>query len=48
VLVYQGALDNAAFGKVDGDGERVGYVEDALADLAAKKPVRKAETKPYG
>lgn len=48
VLVYQGALDNAAFGKVDGDGVRVGYVEDALADLAAEKKLRKAETKPWG
>jgi len=48
VLVYQGALDNAPFGKVEGDGERVGYVEDALADLAAGKKLRNAETKPWG
>ena len=47
-LVYQGALDNAPFGKVQGDGERVSYVEAALADLAAGKKVQKAETKSYG
>lgn len=47
-LVYQGALDNAPFGKVEADGERVNYVEAALADLAAGKKVGKAETKSYG
>ena len=48
VLVYQGALDNAPMGKVEGDGERVGYVDAALADLAAGKAVQKPETKAYG
>jgi hypothetical protein len=47
-LVYQGALDNAPFGKVEGDGERIGYVEAALADLEAKRKVERAETKSYG
>ena len=47
-LVYQGALDNAPFGKIEGDGERVNYVDSALADLAAGKKVQKAETKSYG
>ncbi|MFN0008044.1 MAG: redoxin domain-containing protein [Planctomycetota bacterium] len=46
ILVYQGALDNAPFGKVE--GERVAYVEDALADLAAGKKLRNAETKSWG
>ena len=48
VLVYQGALDNAPFGQVENDGERVGYVEAAVADLAAGKKVQKPDTKPYG
>ena len=47
-LVYQGALDNAPFGQIQGDSGRVGYVEAALADLAAGKAVQKAETKSYG
>jgi peroxiredoxin len=47
-LVYAGALDNAPFGKVEGDGERVSYVEAAIADLAAGKKIEKPETKAYG
>jgi hypothetical protein len=45
-LVYAGAIDNAPLGKVE--GARVNYVERALGELAAGKPVTTAETKPYG
>jgi len=48
VLVYQGALDNAPFGQVENGGERVGYVEAALAELAAGKKIQKPDTKSYG
>lgn len=56
-LVYRGALDNAPIGEVDParprydnskDGALVNYVDGALADLAAGKPLRLAETPPYG
>ncbi len=49
-LVYRGAVDNSP----DGDGESptggklVSYVDAALADLGAGKPVAKSETKAYG
>ncbi|HTE56921.1 MAG TPA: thioredoxin family protein [Kofleriaceae bacterium] len=46
-IVYRGALDNAPLGKVPADGQ-VNYVENALASLAAGKPVEVAETKSYG
>lgn len=45
-LVYRGAIDNYPLGK--GTGTRVNYVEKALADLAAGRPVATADTKPYG
>ena len=50
VLVYAGAIDNSP----DGEGESptggtlVRYVEEALADLAAGKPVRTTQTEAYG
>jgi peroxiredoxin len=49
-LVYSGAIDNSP----DGDGESpqggplVNYVDAALADLAAGRPVRTPRTKAYG
>jgi peroxiredoxin len=46
-LVYKGALDNAPLGKVPAEGHRI-YVDDALAAVAAGRPVEVAETKPYG
>lgn len=46
VLRYQGALDNAPRGQAS--GEPINYVEAALADLAAGRPVKVANTKPYG
>ncbi len=47
VLVYAGAIDNAPLGKVP-EGGLVNHVADALADLAAKRPVRVPETRAYG
>jgi peroxiredoxin len=50
VLVYRGAIDNSP----DGEGETpqggtlVNYVESALADLSAGRPVKTAETEAYG
>ncbi len=46
VLRYQGAIDNAPLGKPN--GELVNYVEQALADLAAGRPVKTPTTRPYG
>lgn len=46
VLVYQGAIDDDAAGE-KGSGAH-NYVADALDDLTGGKPVRLAETKPYG
>lgn len=46
-LVYRGALDNAPLGEVRGDSH-INYVENALAVLAAGKPIEPAETRSYG
>lgn len=50
VLVYRGAVDNSPDGEGESptDGKLVSYVDAALADLAAGKPVATAETKAYG
>lgn len=57
VLVYRGGVDNAPIGSVDADRPHLpgnakdaleNYVEYALADLAAKKALRLADTPPYG
>jgi hypothetical protein len=45
-LVYRGGIDNKPLGK--GSGELVNYVEKALADVAAGRPVATADTKSYG
>lgn len=45
-VVYKGALDNAPRGQ--NDGEYVNYIDAALADIAAGRPVAMAETKSYG
>lgn len=48
VLVYRGAIDNAPDGDpMDGD-KVVNYVDAALQDVAAARPVAKAETQAYG
>lgn len=46
-LVYAGGLDNAPLGRPEG-GEVVNYVEAALSDLAAGRPVAKERAAPYG
>lgn len=50
VLVYRGAVDNSPDGEGESapDGKLLKYVDLALADLAALKPVGVAETKAYG
>ena len=45
-VVYQGAIDDDPSG--DSDGKATNYVAAALEDVSAGKPVRTAETKPYG
>jgi peroxiredoxin len=49
-LVYRGAIDNSPDGEGESPtgGKLVSYVESALADLEAGKPVTTAETKAYG
>ena len=49
-LVYRGAIDNSPDGEGQSpeDGKLVSWVDAALADLAAGKPVAKSETKAYG
>lgn len=46
-LVYRGALDNAPLGRSK-DAQAVNYVQAALDDLAAGRPVRTPETQAYG
>jgi peroxiredoxin len=47
VLAYQGALDNAPYGKVDGE-KAINYVEAAVTALKADKKVEVTETRSYG
>lgn len=46
LIVYEGAIDNAPFGK--SEQEPVNYVDRALAELTSAKPVSIPKTKPYG
>jgi peroxiredoxin len=50
VLVYRGAIDNSPDGEGDSPsgGKLVNYVDAALAEVAAGKPVSTAETEAYG
>ena len=47
-LVYRGAIDNAQDGDPPGGENLVNYVESALGDIAAGRPVAIPETKSYG
>lgn len=49
-LVYRGAVDNSPDGEGQSaeGGKLVSYVDAALADLAAGRPVTTADTKAYG
>ena len=48
VLRYQGALDNAPSGKPKEGEALVNYVEKAVGELKAGKPVTTSETRSYG
>jgi hypothetical protein len=50
VLVYRGAIDNSPDGEKQSPagGTLVNYVDAALADLGAGRPVAVADTKSYG
>jgi peroxiredoxin len=57
VLVFRGGVDNAPIGTVDAERPHLpgnakealeNYLEYALSDLAAKKPLRLPDTPPYG
>ena len=47
-IAYNGAIDNAPLGKVQEGEKLVNYVDQALGELVAGKPVSVPETKPYG
>jgi peroxiredoxin len=49
-LVYRGAVDNSPDGEGESapDGKLVSYVDTALFDLGAGRPVSTAETRAYG
>jgi len=49
-VVYAGAIDNSPDGEGESptDGALVNYVDAALADLAAGRPIATPLTKPYG
>ncbi len=47
-LVYRGAIDNAQDGETERGAAFVNYVEGAIADVAAQRPVRTPETPSYG
>jgi peroxiredoxin len=49
-VVYSGAIDNSpdGEGKSPQGGKLINYVDAALADVAAGRPVQTAVTKPYG
>lgn len=50
VLIYSGAIDNSPDGEGEAptSGSLVNYVDAALEDLAAGRPVKTPVTKPYG
>jgi len=48
VLVYKGAIDNIPGSDPEKDDKVINYVENALGELAAGKPVTTKETEAYG
>lgn len=49
LVAYQGAIDNAPFGKLtEGQTEKINYVDKALAELTEGKEVSTPKTDPYG
>lgn len=47
-IAYEGAIDNAPMGKTPQDTAFVNYVDQALTELTAGKPITTPRTKPYG
>ena len=47
-IVYDGAIDNAPLGKVQGRGDPVNYVDNVLANLTSGQKAPLSSTKPYG
>jgi peroxiredoxin len=47
-IAYNGAIDNAPRGKLEEGQKLVNYVDKALGELLAGKPVSEPKTKPYG
>lgn len=47
-VVYQGAIDDDVTGEKLADGKALNYVDQALTELIAGKPVSTAKTKAYG
>jgi len=47
-LVYAGGIDSIRSARVEDIASATNYVSDALADVKAGKPVRKATSQPYG
>lgn len=47
-LVYAGGIDSIRSARVEDIARATNYVSDALADVKAGKPVRKATSQPYG
>jgi len=47
-VAYNGAIDNAPLGKVQGGEVLLNYVDKALAELTSGKAVSTPATKPYG
>jgi peroxiredoxin len=47
-IVYDGAIDNAPMGKVQGGGEPINFVDDVLSKLTSGKEASLSSTKPYG
>jgi peroxiredoxin len=50
ILVYRGAIDNSPDGEGESaeGGKLINYVDTALSELAAGKPITTKETKAYG
>ena len=48
MVIYRGAIDNAQDGTPDQGAPFVNYVDKALGDLSAKRPVATPDTKSYG
>jgi len=47
-IVYEGAIDNSPLGKTPAGEQLINYVDQALAEVLAGKPVSIPKTKPYG